>query len=55
MATASPTPPVVPALPDLFQRLAPVRERLVAEILPPLLDAACQTWYSHTVTVYLAQ
>ncbi len=55
MATPASATPPVPALVDLFQRLAPVRARLVTEILPPLLDSACQTWYSHTVTGYLAQ
>jgi len=55
MAPPSPTAPAVPALPDLFQRLAPVRERLVTDMLLPVLDAACQAWYSHTVTTYLAQ
>ena len=55
MTTPIPIAAPVPTLPDLFQRLAPVRARLVTEILPPLLDKACQTWYSHTVTVYLAQ
>ena len=41
--------------PATFQRLAPVRERLVTAYLPAVLDEPCQAWYRHTVTRYLAQ
>src|SRR4030095_2820775 len=41
--------------PATFQRLAPVRERLVTAYLPSVLDEPCQAWYRHTVTCYLAQ
>ena len=44
-----------PETPATFQRLAPVRERLVTAYLPSVLDEPCQTWYRHTVTRYLAQ
>src|SRR5215510_2002659 len=44
-----------PETPATFQRLAPVRERLVIAYLPSVLDEPCQTWYRHTVTRYLAQ
>src|SRR5262249_35768338 len=44
-----------PETPATFQRLAPVRERLVSAYLPSVLDEPCQTWYRHTVTRYLAQ
>ena len=41
--------------PAMFQRLAPVRERLVTAYLPSVLDEPCQAWYRHTVTRYLAR
>jgi hypothetical protein len=42
-------------IPNVFQRLEHVRERLVTAYLPPVLDAPCQAWYRYTVTRYLTQ
>src|SRR5713101_905204 len=55
MNTSQHFPSDQPETPATFQRLAPVRERLVTAYLPSVLDEPCQTWYRHTVTRYLAQ
>ena len=55
MSTSQHIPSDQPEAPATFQRLAPVRERLVTAHLPSVLDEPCQTWYRHTVTRYLAQ
>ena len=55
MSTSQHIPSDQPETPATFQRLAPVRERLVTAHLPSVLDEPCQTWYRHTVTRYLAQ
>src|SRR5215475_7090538 len=55
MSTSQNFPSDHPDTPATFQRLAPVRERLVSAYLPSVLDEPCQTWYRHTVTRYLAQ
>jgi hypothetical protein len=55
MSTSQNFPSDHPDTPATFQRLAPVRERLVTAYLPSVLDEPCQTWYRHTVTRYLAQ
>src|SRR5262249_43516336 len=55
MSTSQHIPSDLPETPATFQRLAPVRERLVTAYLPSVLDESCQTWYRHTVTRYLAQ
>src|SRR6266446_2002705 len=55
MSTSQYLPADQPDAPATFQRLAPVRERLVTAYIPSVLDEPCQAWYRHTVTRYLAQ
>jgi DNA-binding XRE family transcriptional regulator len=47
-------PPTLPAALYLFQRLERVQERLATDHLPPVLDAACKTWYVHRTATALA-
>jgi len=55
MRTAPNTPPPLPDIPAVFQRLERVKERLYTQARHHVLDAPRQAWYLHTTAIHLAQ